>query len=178
MPGSPTPACLIRRFGLAIAAVLLLAQTGPAGADSPGLVTESYRIPSADAGIELYVRNKHPAEIATYQADRVLLYVHGATYPAETAFDLPLDQVSMMDYIAWQGFDVWLVDVRGYGGSTRPPAMEQPPENNPPFANTEDAARDVGSAVEHILAKRHIDKLEPDGLVVGHRDHGPLHHAA
>jgi pimeloyl-ACP methyl ester carboxylesterase len=157
MPGSPTPACLIRQFGLAIAAALMLAQ--PAAADSPGLVTESYHIPSTDAGIELYVRNKHPAEVATYTADRVLLYVHGATYPAETAFDLPLDQVSMMDYIAWQGFDVWLVDVRGYGGSTRPPAMEQPPENNPPFADTEDAARDVGSAVEHILAKRHIDKL-------------------
>jgi len=55
-----------------------------------------------------------------FPGDKILLYVHGATYPSETAFDLPLGGRSMMDYIAQQGWDVYLVDVRGYGGSTRP----------------------------------------------------------
>ena len=32
--------------------------------------------------------------------DKILLFVHGATYPAETAFDLPIEGVSMMDLIA------------------------------------------------------------------------------
>ena len=53
--------------------------------------------------------------------DKILLFVHGATYPAETAFDLPIEGVSMMDLIAMRGYDVYLVDVRGYGRSTRPP---------------------------------------------------------
>ena len=47
-------------------------------------------IPSGDAGIELYVRNKRPAGMTNFPADRILLYVHGATYPSETAFDLPI----------------------------------------------------------------------------------------
>ena len=40
-------------------------------------------IPSGDAGIQLFVRNKHPAGKET-SLDKILLLVHGATYPAET----------------------------------------------------------------------------------------------
>ena len=54
------------------------------------LETRSFTIPSVDPGIELYMRNKHPAEMTTFSGDRTLLFVHGATYPAETAFDLPI----------------------------------------------------------------------------------------
>ncbi|MGC2181200.1 MAG: alpha/beta fold hydrolase [Bradyrhizobium sp.] len=82
-------------------------------------------IPSGDAGIELFVRNKHLAGRET-SPDKILLFVHGATYPAETAFDLPIEGVSMMDLIAMRGYDVYLVDVRGYGHSTRPPEMSLP----------------------------------------------------
>ena len=110
---------LLLRRSLAVAALcVLLAAT--VFADDPKLATESYMIPSADAGIQLYIRNKHPAGVTTFPGDKILLYVHGATYPSETAFDLPLGGRSMMDYIAQQGWDVYLVDVRGYGGSTRP----------------------------------------------------------
>jgi pimeloyl-ACP methyl ester carboxylesterase len=70
-------------------------------------------------------------------------YVHGATYPAETAFDLQLNGQSWMDYIAEKGYDVYLLDVRGYGQSTRPPQMNRPANENAPFANTEDAMKDV-----------------------------------
>ena len=142
-------------------AALLAVMLGhaPAQAQAVALETESYRIPSADPGIELYIRNKHPAGVSTFAADRILLYVHGATYPSETAFDLELNGLSMMEYIAAQGWDVYLVDVRGYGGSTRPPAMAQPAADNPPFATTEDAARDVGAAVEHILQRRHVERI-------------------
>ena len=71
----------------------------------PELVTESTMIPSGDAGIELYVRNKRTVGMTNFPADRILLYVHGATYPSETAFDLPIEGVSMMDLIAARGFD-------------------------------------------------------------------------
>lgn len=33
-----------------------------------------------------------------------------------------------MDFIAQHGLDVWLVDLPGYGQSTRPPEMGEPPE--------------------------------------------------
>jgi hypothetical protein len=74
-----------------------------APAKLPELVTESYLIPSGDAGIELYMRNKRPVGMTNFPADRILLYVHGATYPSETAFDLPIEGASMMDLIAARG---------------------------------------------------------------------------
>ena len=43
----------------------------------------------------------------------------------KTAFDLKLDGQSWMDYIAARGYDVYLLDVRGYGKSTRPREMSE-----------------------------------------------------
>src|SRR5262249_35137655 len=73
--------------------------------------------------IKLYVRNKRPEEMTEFKSEKTLLYVHGATQPAEATFDLPLEGLSWMDYIARRGWDVYLVDVRGYGAST-PPARD------------------------------------------------------
>jgi pimeloyl-ACP methyl ester carboxylesterase len=123
------------------------------------LITHEAMVPSADPGISLYVRNKRPADLTHFTADRTILFVHGATYPAETAFDLRLDGISWMEFIARRGFDVWLVDVRGYGRSTRPSAMDLPADASPPFADTATARRDVDSAVEYILAARGIPRL-------------------
>jgi pimeloyl-ACP methyl ester carboxylesterase len=122
------------------------------------LETTDTMIPSGDAGIQLFVRNKHPKGSET-SPDKVLLFVHGATYPAETAFDLPIEGVSMMDLIAKRGYDVYLVDVRGYGRSTRPAEMSQPPEANKPIVSTAVAAHDLGAAVDFILHKRKISKI-------------------
>ena len=104
----------------------------------------------SDPGIELYVREKHPADAKTFAGDRILLFVHGATYPAETSFDLPVGGASMMDMLAARGWDVWLVDVRGYSRSTRPAAMDGPPGTGTPIATTAEAARDVGAVVDFI----------------------------
>jgi pimeloyl-ACP methyl ester carboxylesterase len=125
----------------------------------PELVTESTMIPSGDTGIELYVRNKRPVSMTNFPADRILLYVHGATYPSETAFDLPIAGASMMDLIAARGYDVYLVDIRGYGRSTRPPEMSAPPEANPPIVSTDVAVRDFGAAVDHVLKRRSVTRI-------------------
>jgi pimeloyl-ACP methyl ester carboxylesterase len=130
-----------------------------APANLPELVTESTMIPSGDDGIELYLRNKRPASMTTFSANRILLYVHGATYPSETAFDLPIEGASMMDLIAARGYDVHLVDIRGYGRSTRPPEMGMPPETSKPVVSTEVAVHDFGTAVDHILKRRGVDKI-------------------
>jgi pimeloyl-ACP methyl ester carboxylesterase len=123
------------------------------------LKTEDLRIASDTKGIELYLRNKRPADMRKFPADRLLLFVHGATYPAETAFDLPLGGFSWMDYLACRGWDVYLVDVRGYGRSSRPPEMAAPPEENQPIVSTNVAVRDVGSAVAYILQRRQAPSL-------------------
>jgi pimeloyl-ACP methyl ester carboxylesterase len=123
------------------------------------LITHETYVPSSLAGVSLFVREKHQAGMTNFSAGRTVLFVHGATYPAETAFDLNLDGFSWMDFIASRGFDVFLLDVRGYGRSTRPPAMDAPAEANPPFASTADARADVGAVVSYIRQRRNIDRL-------------------
>ena len=148
------------RRAAALAALGILFAASVALAEETRLETEDYLIPAADPGIELFIRNKHPAGMTSFAADRILLFVHGATYPAETAFDLKLGGFSWMDYIAERGFDVFLVDLPGYGKSTRPAEMDQPADKNPPLINTETAVKNVGAVVDMILAKRHVAKLD------------------
>ena len=133
-----------------------------AQAKEPKLETTDIMIPSGDAGVQLFVRNKHPSGKES-SPDKILLFVHGATYPAETAFDLPIEGVSMMDLIAGRGYDVYLVDVRGYGHSTRPAEMSQPPEANKPIVSTKVAAHDLGAAVDFILRKRKVSRINVMG---------------
>ena len=128
------------------------------------LVTEDFSVPAVDAGVQLHVRNKRPAALARFAPDNVVLFVHGATGSPETGFDLALDGLSWMDWMARQGNDVYFVSVRGYGGSTRPREMNEPPQDNPPVVRTGDAARDVGAAVEFIRKRRGVRKV----TLIGH----------
>lgn len=156
-PSATLPALV---FTLASA---LFAIATPAPVHAAQIETKSYTIPSAEPGIQLFMRNKRPSGISSFGPDRTLLFVHGATYPAETAFDLPIEGASMMDLFADAGYDVYLVDVRGYGGSTRPPAMSEPPEKNKPIVSTADAVSDFGVAVDHILKTRGLAKINVMG---------------
>ena len=96
-----------------LAAALLLCPGFSATAAPRKIVVEEFLIPAVDLAIKLYVRNKHIRGQKTAAAKKILLFVHGATYPSETAFDLRLNGLSWMDYIARHGYDVYLVDVRG-----------------------------------------------------------------
>jgi pimeloyl-ACP methyl ester carboxylesterase len=120
---------------------------------------EEMMVPALDPGIEIFVRNKRPASLTAFRPERTVLYVHGATYPASTSFDLALDGVSWMDYLAARGYDVYLLDVRGYGRSTRPPEMAEKPDAHGPIVRGDTAVRDIGAVVDFILARRNIPRL-------------------
>ena len=139
--------------------IALVASVGTASAQSQQLVTEEMMVKSPDPGIEIFVRNKRPAAMTSFRPERTVLFVHGATYPAHAAFDLKLDGQSWMDYIAARGYDVYLLDVRGYGKSTRPKEMAEDAKNNPPIVRGETAVKDIGTVVDFILARRNIARL-------------------
>ena len=146
-------------FRMFAATLLLVLSIDANAANGQNLVMEEFMVPAVDPGIQLYVRNKRPQGVGSFSGDKILLYVHGATYPSETAFDLPLNGMSWMDYIARHGYDVYLVDLRGYGRSTRPPEMDQAPEQNAPIVRTATAVKDVGAAVDFILKRRGVSKI-------------------
>lgn len=129
----------------------------------PKIVSESYLIPSRDAGIQLYIRNKHAEGMRRFSAERTVIYVNGTTQASEATFDLSLDGLSWMQYIAARGYDVYFVDLRGYGGSSRPPEMEQPAADNPAIVRTDTGIRDLAAAIDHVLARRQLSRLDVIG---------------
>ena len=141
------------------AGVLLAVSIEASAAKGAQIVMEEFMVPAVDAGISLYIRNKHPRGAKKFAPEKIVLYVHGATYPSETAFDLKLNNLSWMDYIAQRGYDVYLVDLRGYGKSTRPPEMDQPAATNEPIVRTETAVKDAGAAVDFILKRRGVSRI-------------------
>src|SRR5580700_7619965 len=83
----------------------------------------------AGQSTQIYVREV--VEAATVSRggpaqDRVALFIHGAGTPAEVSFDVPYQDYSWMAFLAHAGFDVFAMDMTGYGRSTRPAAMSDP----------------------------------------------------
>jgi pimeloyl-ACP methyl ester carboxylesterase len=114
---------------------------------------------SAEADATLYLRERLPAGADPKLLEKAVLFVHGATYPGIT-FDLEIDGYDWMTQVATAGFAAYALDLRGYGRSTRPAAMADPPEKNAPFSRAKDAAADVGDAVEFILDRTGADRVD------------------
>jgi pimeloyl-ACP methyl ester carboxylesterase len=76
---------------------------------------------------QIYVREVVQAGTALRGGGRgVVLFIHGAGTPAEVAFDLPYADYSWMAFLARAGYDVFSMDMTGYGRSTRPGPMNEP----------------------------------------------------
>ena len=125
-----------RLAGKIVISIAFLA-AAPAYADDGGrmLSVDHYvRVKSTVPAIagqttQIYVREVVLAGAALRDAnaaDRVVLFVHGAGTPAEVAFDVPYQDYSWMGYLARAGYDVFSMDMTGYGRSTRPAAMNDP----------------------------------------------------
>ncbi|HSG92037.1 MAG TPA: alpha/beta fold hydrolase, partial [Pseudomonadales bacterium] len=82
------------------------------------------------------------------------------TYPSTVTFDYAIDGESWMDWLARRGFDVWCVDLLGYGRSDRPAEMSRAPEDNAPIVDTDEAVADVHRAVAHVLAETGSARLD------------------
>jgi pimeloyl-ACP methyl ester carboxylesterase len=68
-----------------------------------------------------------------------------------------------MDFMARHGFDVYLLDLPGYGRSTRPVALDQPAEAGEPVETTAQAEADYAAVVDWVLKRRHLAKLDVMG---------------
>jgi pimeloyl-ACP methyl ester carboxylesterase len=140
---------------------------------------------------QIYVREVALAGTASREAaDRVVLFVHGAGTPAEVTFDVPYKDYSWMAYLARAGFDVFAMDMTGYGRSTRPPVMNDPcnfakaqqaqfvpdllpapcaPSHPSPITTMGSDWNDIGAVVDRLRALRRVDKVS----IVGWSQGGP-----
>lgn len=133
------------------------------GAQPVRLVTEEATVASSQSGLNIYVRNKRPVNQKHFDSAHTLVFVHGATYPASTTFDLELKGMSWMDYIARRGFDVYLLDLPGYGHSTRPVSMDRAADTGEHVETTDQAVKDYAAVVDWVLSRRHLRNLDVMG---------------
>jgi pimeloyl-ACP methyl ester carboxylesterase len=123
------------------------------------LACDEFMLPSGDPGIDIYVRNKYLPTAPGPHPRRTILCMHGSTYPGHVVYDVRLDGLSWMDYMALKGNDVYVLDIRGYGRSTRPPEMEKPPEENDAIVDNAVALRDISTVVDFIFRRRGISRI-------------------
>jgi len=131
------------------------------------IIFEDNHIESDTAGITLYVRNKRHRSLTRFTPERTIVMVHGATFSSGSLYDVRLGGMSFMDYLAAQGFDVFAVDVRGYGLSTRPPEMEEDGKLARLVVNTDTGVADLTSAVNFVLRHRGLDRVNIFGMSWG-----------
>jgi pimeloyl-ACP methyl ester carboxylesterase len=128
----------------------------PAPQPSPVVLTE-HKTAGGDPGVELYLREKRSSAVAQAPKGKVVIFLEPFGVPTAKAFDVP--GLSWMDSLAGTGYDTWALDFRGFGQSSRPPAMSQPPMANPPLTSTAEAVRDLDAAVSFITKARGVDAV-------------------
>ncbi|WP_255148738.1 alpha/beta hydrolase [Halorarius halobius] len=98
--------------------------------------------------------------------DEAVLFVHGATYPGRVVFDLDASGgYSWLDATARAGRAAFAVDLRGYGDSERPPAMDAPADANPPPARADAVVADVRAALAAV--RERVDRVHLVGYSWG-----------
>lgn len=133
---------------LTLASAIALA-TSTAFAAEPTVVRTD-RFVDLLSGERLFVREVRrsggPAEI-----NSAVLLIHGARVPGVASFDLPVPGGSLAADLAAAGHLVYVLDLRGYGISTRPGTMDQNPSDSAPLMRTDDAVADIAAAVDAII---------------------------
>src|SRR5262245_50400995 len=149
------------------------------------LVSHKSTVPAvAGKSVDLFVREKVPSAILNApggkaQPGKVALFVHGGFNPGTLAFDVEYRDYSWMTFLARAGYDVFAMDMTGYGQSSRP-MMDDPCNLNPrhqlqlvprnlkepchpsyPFelVSSDSETTDIDRVVDFIRALRGVDKI-------------------
>jgi pimeloyl-ACP methyl ester carboxylesterase len=110
---------------------------------------ESFRVPFERNGLHLFIRHLRAGGSASN--GKIVLFVHGATFPSGLASAFPFGGRSWMQDLSQTGFDTWALDFIGFGESDRYPEMSQPPEARPALGRAGIASQQIEQAVEFIL---------------------------
>jgi pimeloyl-ACP methyl ester carboxylesterase len=137
---------------------------------------------------QIYVRERVVSRNLLRGSSGVVLFVHGAGTPAEVAFDVPYGDYSWMGYLANAGFDVFSMDMEGYGRSTRPTVMNDPCNLSPaqqalfvpmliasPCSSSYQGYmttiasdwNDIGTVVDYVRGLRHVERVNLAGWSQG-----------
>lgn len=101
-------------------------------------------------------RNEVPLHLERYieqdgKTKRPLLFVHGVTFSSHE-FDVDYKDYSLARYFAKHGFEVWLLDIAGFGSSGSVKDGFMP--------DSDYASEDIAAAVRLILERNNLASLD------------------
>lgn len=127
----------------AVNATILLAGIAHAEIDRHDFAVES------DPGIALFVREVRPSSLDPESLPIIL--IHGARVPGAASFDLSVEGGSLAGDLAQAGRRVFIMDARGYGGSSRP--GQDVTQEGEPLTRSAEVVRDIGAVVAAVQAR-------------------------
>src|SRR5712692_3047968 len=133
------------------------ASQNPSASVAPIQKKESYVIRD---GLRIYLWEKYREgqEGAFSRTGKVALLVHGGTWSGRPDFDLQIRDYSLMDFLAQNGYDVWAIDIHGYGHSDK---------TDKDWSDSHSAAADIAAAVAYITKLRGVTKINLLGWSAG-----------
>ena len=109
---------------------------------------------ASEPGIDLFVRRVTDTDASKNRGPVLLL--HGARVGGLGSFDIDVENLSLAEALASEGHAVYVADLRGYGRSSFPPAMDGERFAVPPAVPTSEAVADVKAVLDEIK-RRHPD---------------------
>jgi pimeloyl-ACP methyl ester carboxylesterase len=137
----------VKRKATILGAVILLLGAICSGAPQPITGVEHW---VNNGPVRLYVWEKYTGAPA---GKAIVVLCHGSATAGKESFDLQVPgkpSYSLMDVLAAAGFDVFALDVRGFGRSTHPDE----------HMTTLEASQDLNAAVDYILKLRGAKKVD------------------
>src|ERR1700678_1283617 len=117
---------------------------------------QHFRIPHED-GLMLFLRYLGPASVAS--SSKIVLYVHGATFPSALSIAHRFDGHSWCDELTAGGYHVWGLDFLGFGGSDRYREMSHSPERRPALGRAEVSSRQIDTAIRFIIECHKVQRI-------------------
>ena len=121
----------------------------------------------SDPGMEIFVREVAPnSEIAAENTKVPILLIYGGGPGGIASFDLDIPNYSLAASFAQAGHQVYVMNVRGWEQSSRPDALDEPADNNPPAVTSEEAVRDIDAVVRWIGDRLSCDRTQPSQVAL------------
>jgi len=119
---------------------------------------EHFWIPSHLSGLRLFLRYKESAR--KVDDSRVVLYIHGGTFPSALSIAHRFDGRSWRDELCAAGFHVWGLDFHGFGDLSDPyPEMSEPAAAHAPLGRAESASHQLERAVRFICERHGVPRV-------------------
>ena len=137
---------------------------GQSSAISNPVSREDFYITS-DPDIQLFVREVLPTNQESI--GNPVLFIHGGGAAGLSNFDLDVPGYSVAETFATAGHAAYILDVRGFGRSTRPGSFELPVAEALPAVPIEEAVRDIQAVVNWIRARNNDTPVALVGWATG-----------